>query len=514
MSGVPHDQSISPSPRRWWTLFGLSLASFLLSLGDSALAVALPALGRDLGLGLSGLEWVVNSYTLALSVFLLAGGLLTDLLGGRRVLMLGLTLFTAASLVSGLAQTGWLLLAGRTLQGIAGALVLPATLALVAASFRAGGRGLALGIWSGAGLSALALGPLAGAVVTERLGWAWIFLLNVPLGATSLIAARLALPATPAGRAGGVDLAGLGTAATAVFALGFALTEAGSLGWDSPLVLGGLAAGAAALTAFVRVELTRKMPLVDLRRFSVRAISGANAVMLLSTAVMCSVLFFVSLYLQTARGYSPLETGAAFLPMTGMILVVAPMAGRLTDRFGSRVPATAGMLLVALGLLLLSEFGLGGGLGGLLPSLAVVGIGVGFVTTPITAAALAGAAEHEVGVAAGVLNTARMVGLTLGIALMGAIVAVRWPGGFAAAPVRRANSPTGLRSPTGSTPGSRLPPPASPLRRFPAPVHADPRVLASEPPSPQPRRPIDERPDQPVRQRAMTSGCSAGGRPV
>ncbi|MBI3748879.1 MAG: MFS transporter, partial [Chloroflexi bacterium] len=199
---------MSRSSRRWWTLFGLSLASFLLSLGDSALAVALPALGRDLGLGLSALEWVVNSYTLALSVFLLAGGLLADLLGGRRVLLLGLALFSAASLVSGLAQTGWLLLVGRSLQGIAGALALPATLALVTASFRAGERGLALGIWSGAGLSALALGPLAGAIVTERLGWAWIFLLSVPLGTVSLIAVRLALPAAPPRPVGRVDLAG------------------------------------------------------------------------------------------------------------------------------------------------------------------------------------------------------------------------------------------------------------------------------------------------------------------
>jgi EmrB/QacA subfamily drug resistance transporter len=434
--GVPATAPIFPSARRWWTLAGLSLAYFLLTLGDTALAVALPSLGRDLGLGLSGLEWVVNAYTLALAVFLLAGGWLTDRLGGRRVFLLGTALFIGASLVSGLAQSGWLLLAGRTLQGIAGALVLPATLALVAATFRTGGRGLALGIWSGAGAAALAVGPLAGALVTERLGWAWIFFLNVPLGIVGLLAARAALPESPKRRAEGIDLAGLAASGTAVFAVGFALTEAGRYGWDSPVVLGGLAGGAAAFAAFVRVELTQTAPLIDLRRFTTRVVSGANVVMLLSTAVMCSVLFFVSLYLQTARGYSPLGTGAAFLPMTGLILVVAPIAGRLTDRLGGRVPATAGMLLLALGLLLLSEFGLGGGLAGLLSSLAVVGLGAGLVTTPITAAALGGAAEHEAGVAAGVLNTSRMVGLTLGIALMGAIVAARWPGGFAAASVR------------------------------------------------------------------------------
>ncbi len=408
----------------------------MLTLGDTALAVALPSLGRDLRLGLSALEWVVNSYTLALSVFLLAGGWLTDRLGGRRVFLLGTTLFIGASLVSGLAQSGWLLLAGRTLQGMAGALVLPATLALVAATFRTGGRGFALGIWSGAGAAALAVGPLVGALVTERLGWAWIFLLNVPLGVAGLLAARAALPQSGERRASGVDLAGLAASAAAVFAVGFALTEAGRYGWASPVVLGGLAVGAAAFTVFVRVELKQAAPLVDLRRFTTRAVSGANGVMLLSTAVMCSVLFFVSLYLQTARGYSPLGTGAAFLPMTILILVVAPLAGRLADRLGSRMPATVGMLLIAIGLLLLSEFGLHGGLGGLLSSLAVVGLGIGLVTTPVTAAALGDVPEHEAGVAAGVLNTSRMVGLTLGIALMGAIVAARWPGGFAVAPAR------------------------------------------------------------------------------
>ena len=348
-AGVPDALPRPPSARCWWTLAGLTLASFLMTLGDTALAVALPSLGRDLGLGLSELEWVVNAYTLALAVFLLAGGLLTDRFGGRRVFMLGLSLFIAASLVSGFAQSGWPLLAGRAIQGVAGALVLPATLALVATTFRSGGRGLALGIWAGAGAAALAIGPLAGALVTERLGWAWIFLLNVPLGAVTLVVLRLTLPALPRRPAGRVDFAGLAASATAVFALGFALTVAGSSGWDSPVVLGGLAAGALAFAAFVRIELTQAAPLVDLRRFSARATSGANAVMLLSTAVMCSMLFFVSLYLQTARGYSPLETGAAFLPMTGLILVVAPMAGRLTDRFGSRAPATAGMLLIALG---------------------------------------------------------------------------------------------------------------------------------------------------------------------
>lgn len=445
---VPTAAPTSPSARRWWTLAGLSTASFLLALGDTALAVALPSLGRDLGLGLSGLEWVVNAYTLSLSVFLLAGGRLTDLFGPRRVFLAGLALFSVASLVSGLVESSSVLLAGRALQGLGGALVLPATLALVSASFRARERGFAFGIWAGAGAAALGIGPLFGALVTEQLGWAWIFLLNVPLGVLGLLAGRIALPVSrgrPGGGVGrGFDLAGFASSAIALFALVFGLTEVGRYGWTSPVVLGSFAGSAAAFAVFARVELAQAEPLLDLRRFGARAISGANAVMLLSTAVMCSVLFFVSLYLQTALGYSPLGTGAVFLPMTGLILVVAPLAGWLTDRIGSRAPATGGMLLIAVGLLLLSELGLRGGLGGLVSSLAVVGLGVGLVTTPITVGALADAAEHEDGVAAGLLNTSRMVGLSLGIALMGAIVAARWPGGFVADPVEASAFADGL----------------------------------------------------------------------
>lgn len=443
-AGVPAAGAGDRSARRWWTLAGLSLASFLLTLGDTALAVALPSIGRDLSLELSGLEWVVNAYTLTLSVFLLTGGRLTDVVGRRRVFLLGLGLFTGASFVSGLAQSGVVLLAGRALQGVGAALVLPATLAIVAASFPKHGRGLALGIWAGAGAAALALGPLAGAIVTDRLGWPWIFLLNVPLGVAGLLAGRLALPESGGRSSRGFDVAGLASSGAGLFAVVFALTEAPRYGWASPVVLASFVAAGVAFAAFVRIELSQDAPLVDLRRLRSRTVSGANTVMLLSTAVMCSVLFFISLYLQLALGYSALGAGAVFLPMTGLILVVAPLSGRLSDRVGERAPATAGMAVLALGLALLATLGLDGELDALLPALALVGLGVGLVTTPVTAAALADAPVDEGGVAAGLLNTSRMVGLSLGIALMGALVAVRWPGGLADASARPDDFADGL----------------------------------------------------------------------
>jgi MFS family permease len=224
----------------------------------------------------------------------------------------------------------------------------------------------------------------------------------------------------------------------------FALTEAPRYGWTSPTVVLSFAVFVAAITWFVRRERSQDAPLVDPAHLARRAVWGANATMLLATAVMCSVLFFVSLYLQLGLDYSPLATGAVFLPMTGLILVVAPLAGRLADRIGDRAPATAGMATTAIGLALLAILGLEGGLGWLVPALALVGLGVGLVTTPVTAAALTGAPTEETGIAAGVLNTSRMVGLSLGITIMSALVAAQWPGGLENASVRADEFADGL----------------------------------------------------------------------
>ena len=420
--------------QEWLGLGALALVSFLLTLDDTALSVALPPIGRDLGLGLSGLEWVVNAYTLALAALLLTGGKLSDALGSRRIFLAGLAVFTIASLAAGLAPTGLLLIAARVVQGAGAALLMPATLAIISTTFPARQKGMAIGIWAGVSAGGLAIGPLLGAALTESFGWRSIFLVNVPLGALGLAFGRVILvESRPASRWLHLDLAGTLVWSATLFALVFALTEGMSYGWSSPLVLGSVASGAVGLVVFVQLERRREEPLLELSLFRSRNLSGANAVSLLATAVMCSIFFFISLYLQLVRGYSALGAGAAFLPMTLLICLVAPAAGRISDRIGRRLPAAIGMVILAGGLLLLSGLGATSGLGALLPALMVSGLGIGLTTAPATAAALDFAPDDEAGLRAGLLNTSRMIGLAIGIALMGAIVTARWPGGLAGA---------------------------------------------------------------------------------
>ena len=420
--------------RRQKALAVLLLAAFLLSLQDTAASVALPTIGRDLGLGAGGLEWVVNAYTVALAVLVLPAGRLADRVGRRRLFVIGLVVFGVASLAAGLSSSAVALLVARVVQGAGAGLMGPASLALIAA---AGGKrqASAIGAWAGASAAGLALGPLVGAVLTEQLGWSWIFLIDVPLvvGALAVVPGAIARD-EPGGRdrrpldVGGIVLSGLALAAGI-----FALTEGGFYGWTSPSVLVAAVLTLVTTAAFIVVEHRQSEPLVQLGLFRGRAFSGANVVTLLSTAVMCSVLFFMSLYLQLALGNSPMRAGVAFLPMTGSIVVAALLAGALADRVGPRVPAVGGMLTLALGLISLAQLGIGGSSAALLASLALIGVGAGLTTTPVTAAALRGLPPERSGEAAGIVTTFRMIGLAVGISGMGALVALRWPGGLAAA---------------------------------------------------------------------------------
>ena len=408
------------------------LATFLLTLGDTAPAVAMPVIGRDLGLSVRGLEWVVNAYTLAVAVCLLAGGALADRHGPRPIFVAGLGVTTLGALAAGLAPTGAFLIAARTVQGVGGALVTPAALALVSCSVRGGRRGFALGLWTAASASALALGPLIGAALVEVGGWRWIFLMNVPLGLAMVAFAGRLLEPEDKRHAGlpRLDWTGLVASAVVLFTLIFALTETSAVGWGSPLVFGLLAASAVGGALFVRLEHLTNAPLLDLSILRRRGFLGANAVTLLSTSVMCSVFFFLSLYLQLSLRYTPIRAGTVFLPMTGIIFALSPLAGRLSDRIGRRPLVAVGLLFLALGLLLLSQAGLNGDPVPLLLALGVVGLGVALTGTPATAAGLDAAPAEQQGLASGILNTSRMIGLALGIASMGTIVAAQWPRGF------------------------------------------------------------------------------------
>lgn len=417
--------------RPWWTLAIVALAWFLVLLDDTAVAIALPTVGRDLGLGLVGLEWVVNVYTLAFAVLTLWGGMCVDRFGARRVFLIGLALFSAASLAAGVSADGAALIVARAGQGAAAALVGPAALAILMTSFAGPRRGVALGVWSAVGAAALAGGPLLGAVLITMLGWQSIFLVNVPLGAGMLIIARAAMPAAEASalssRGAPVDVAGMATSAVALSALVFGLTQAGTYGWRSAALWFILAVAAASLALFVWVERRAAVPLLDLALFRVPNLLAANVLGLLNLAVMCSLFFFLSLYLQTAAEASPIQAGLTLLPLALLAAVVAPAAGWLVSRAGPRWLIGTGMALTAAGLALLAGINVQWGQWQLLPGLLLAGLGIGLATTPITTAAMDQVPARHYGIASATLNSFRMVGLSLGVAIMGAIVAAQWP---------------------------------------------------------------------------------------
>jgi EmrB/QacA subfamily drug resistance transporter len=417
---------MSGSRSKWYALSALSAALFMVMLDNTVVTVALPSIQRDLGLGLQELEWIVNAYVLVFAALMLTGGRLADMFGRRRMFLAGLSLFTASSLACGLAGDEGMLLATRALQGVGAALMIPTTLSIITVTFDANERGLAIGIWAAVSSLALAVGPLAGGAIVEYASWEWIFFLNVPVGIAGVLAGRAFIGESRDETAGhSIDLPGLIVSAVALFALVLGLVEANDRGWGSPVVLGLLAGGVLGLVLFVALERRVPAPMLDLSLFRSATFAGANIVALLVSLAMFGVLFFVSLYVQRILGEAPLAAGATFLPMTVMITLGAPAAGKLADRVGARAPMTAGMALTGLSLALLARLGADAGFWDMLPGFVVAGLGIALTMTPMTAAAMGSAPGAKAGVASGVLNTARQLGGSLGIALMGAILAAR-----------------------------------------------------------------------------------------
>ncbi len=415
---------VAPESRKWWTLFALTFSLFMIMLDNTVVNVALPSIQRDLAIGVSELEWVVNAYALTFAVLMLTGGKLADFLGRRRVFMAGLAIFAVASLVCGLAGSAAVLIAFRAAQGVGSALMLPATLSIISATFPPRQRGAALGTWAGVSAMALALGPLVGGLLAQHADWSWIFFINVPIGALGLVGSLLVVPESrDTSREQRLDLPGLLASGVGLLALTYALIEANSYGWTSTPILALLAVSALALALFVALERRARLPMLDLGLFRRGTFAGANLVAFMVSLAMFGVFFFLSLYVQSVLGYSAVKAGATFLPMTLLIVVVAPVAGRLSDRFGSRWLMAGGMSLVGVSLLLFAQLDRSSSFLDILPGLLVGGAGMASTMSPMTAAALSAVPMDKAGVGAGVLNTSRQVGGALGIALMGAIFA-------------------------------------------------------------------------------------------
>jgi EmrB/QacA subfamily drug resistance transporter len=410
--------------RKWWTLGAVSLGLFMIMLDNTVVNVALPAIERELGAGLSELEWIVSGYALTFAALMLTGGKLADLLGRRRLYVAGLVVFAGSSLACAVAPSAGFLIAARIIQGAGAAFMNPATLSIITATFPPRERGTAIGIWAGVSALALAIGPLVGGLLTEHVGWSAIFYLNVPVGLVAIAASFLLIDeSSDTSHDQRPDLPGQLTAGVGVFALTYGLIEANDYGWGSSRIVAAFAIAAAALVAFVQFERRQRAPMLDLRLFRSGTFAGANAVLLLVALAMFGVFFFISLYMQNILGYSPVEAGAAFLPMTGLIVVVAPLAGRLSDRLGSRWLLTGGMALLALQLLYFSRLGTHESFWNLVPGMLLGGLGMPAVMAPASAAALSAVPVDRAGVGSAVLNSSRQLGGSLGVALMGAIMA-------------------------------------------------------------------------------------------
>jgi EmrB/QacA subfamily drug resistance transporter len=413
---------ITDDNRKWWTLGAMCFALFMIMLDNTVVNVALPSIQRDLGASISGLEWTVNGYTLSFAVLLATGGRLGDIFGRRRMFIIGVIIFAASSATAGLAQNPTDLVASRVVQGVGAALMMPATLSIVTQAFPANERGKAMGTWAGVSGLALAVGPVVGGLLTEHVSWRAIFYLNIPVAIGAVLAALFAVREsrdTTVGRE--VDYAGVALLTGSLTALVLALVEGNAWGWGSAQIVALLAGAAIGFAAFVAVELRVKVPMVEFRFFSDRNFLGAVVVALIISFAMLGVFFFLALYMQDILHYSPLEAGIRFLPSTLMIVGIAPIAGRMADRYGPRWLIVGGLLVLSASLYSFTGIAVDSGYLDLLPGFMLLGIGIAMTMSPMTSAAMNAVAVEKAGIASGVLSMFRMIGGSLGVAITGAI---------------------------------------------------------------------------------------------
>ena len=411
---------------RWLVLVIVCLAQFMVILDATVVNVALPSIQTDLGFSEANLQWVINSYTLMFGGFLLLGGRAGDLFGRRRVFLLGVAIFSFASLLNGLATSDTWLVATRGLQGLGGALVSPAALSIITTTFAEGEeRTKALGVWSAIAAGGGAFGLLLGGILTDLLTWEWIFFVNVPIGiATAALAIRYVPESRAASEHRSVDLPGAITVTAGLIVLVYAIVQAEDFGWSSGRTLGLAAVALALLAAFVVIETRTRAPLIRLSIFRQRSLAGANIVLLLVIGGLFAFFFFSTLYVQRILGYSPLEAGLAFLPVTVGIAAGAGIAQQFVKRLGVRATAATGMVIAAVGLYLFSTVTSDGSyLSDVLPAIIPQSIGMGLFFVPITLLATTNVAHEDAGLASGLFNTSQQVGGALGLAVLSTLAA-------------------------------------------------------------------------------------------
>jgi EmrB/QacA subfamily drug resistance transporter len=409
--------------RRWLMLALLCLAQFMLILDVTVVNVALPDMATDLHLGRETLTWVVTAYTLCFGGLMLLGGRLADVIGAHRTVLAGLAVFTAASLLTGLATGAPLLLTGRVLQGMGAALLSPAALSIVTTSFQGPERNKALGVWAAIGGTGSAIGVLLGGALTDGPGWEWVFYINVPVGVLALAGLPALLPRR-APQPARVDLPGAALVTAGTGSLIYGLVKAGDAGWDDWAAVLPLLGSLVLYGAFVAVERAGRAPLMDLRMFTRRPVVAGAFLMLVATALLIAFFFLGSVYLQHVRGFSPLKTGLVFLPVAVATGLGAHLGSRLVGRVGSRPTAVAGMVIAAVGMVPLARLSADGSVyTGLLPGLVIAGFAIGAVFVTAITTALAMVAHEEAGLASGVVNTFHEMGGSIGVAVMSTVAA-------------------------------------------------------------------------------------------
>jgi EmrB/QacA subfamily drug resistance transporter len=411
-----------------WALVITSVAGFMAALDNLVVTTALSSIREDLGGGLEDLEWTVSAYTLTFAVLLMFGAALGDRFGRRRLFITGLAIFTGASAAAALASGIDALIAARAVQGVGAAIMMPLTLTLLTAAVPAARRGAVLGIFSAVTGVAVATGPLIGGSLTEHISWQWIFWLNVPIGLLLLPLARLRLSESYAPDAR-LDVPGTLLVSGGLFGIVYALVNGNADGWTSPRILFCLIAGTVLLVAFARYGSVAKKPMLPMRLFRSRAFFGINVASLLMFLGMFGSIFLLSQFLQGVAGYSPTEAGLRMLPWTGMSLLVAPVAGLLSDRIGGRPVVTAGLALQAIGLALFAlVLEPGVSYAAQLPALVISGVGMALYFAPAASVVMSSVRPSEQGIASGANNALREVGGALGIAVLGAVFAAQ--GGY------------------------------------------------------------------------------------
>jgi EmrB/QacA subfamily drug resistance transporter len=406
---------------KWWTLVAVCLGTFMLLLDITIVNVALPDIQRALNSSFSDLQWIVDAYALTLAAFLLTAGSLADMYGRRLLYLVGLAVFTFASVLCGFSVSTVMLQLSRALQGVGGAIMFAVSLALLADSFRGKDRGVAFGVWGAVTGLAVAIGPLLGGVLTSGISWRWIFFVNAPIGIAAVIIALARVAESRATKASRPDWPGFALFTVALSSLVYGLIESNQRSFTDGLVLGCLAAAAVLLAVFVIVELRSAQPMFDMKLFKLPTFSGGSVAAFGLSASIFSMLLYLVLYLQDILGYSPLATGARLMVISGGILVTSTVAGRLTSRVPTRLLVGPGLIVVGIGLLLMRGLDAGSAWTHLIPGMIVGGVGVGIVNPPLASTAIGVVPPQRAGMASGINSTFRQVGIATGIALLGTL---------------------------------------------------------------------------------------------